>query len=589
MRDFKHLLKIVLPQFAADTCCDYLLLALCLLILPACSMGQGILPYIASVAVDVLSSSTPFAAMPWIILMCTTNIVISIIGQGCGVLMTLHLKKCEIRSELHGVLKLMNQSVYYLQQRKAGELLKQVEHGAAGLSQIGSGLMLGILPTMLQFATAIVILSGTGAGYISLIIMCGALFYMILTAKGTAVTRKLQRVMMHTLSDFNGHEVQNIVQFETIKAFAMEDSQFAFLQTKLLAVSKAFTRLFYCSLFFSVAKTFIQQLSMGSSLVAAAAQVAAGSQSPGSFVMIQLYVTQLFLPIAMLSGQVQQMAVAAVNLDKWLEIVSAVPEICDGVDAVDLINHCEEVETSSGARLVFDDVSFRYGSSGTATLSNVAFSIPSGSASALVGSSGSGKSSCFRLILRFFDVASGSVQVGGIDVRRSTQNSLRRVVGLIPQDTILFNDTLRKNLVIASLDATDDSIHDILEKVCLTAFVDKNGLEISVGERGAILSGGERQRVGIARALMRKVRVLLLDEATSALDNSTEKAVMRSIQDFQSGVTKMTIAHRLTTIAGANCIYVFDHGRVVQSGSHAELLAATAGKYIEMWKASSSQ
>jgi ATP-binding cassette subfamily B protein len=306
-----------------------------------------------------------------------------------------------------------------------------------------------------------------------------------------------------------------------------------------------------------------------------ALEVQAGTMTVGSFVMANAYVIQITMPLNFLGTVYREIRQSLIDMREMYELTDEAPEIVDAPDARPLAVGAGEV--------AFRAVDFDYGP-GRSTLRGVSFTVPGGRSLAVVGPSGAGKSTIFRLLLRLYDVTGGAVEIDGQDVRAVTQGSLRAVIGVVPQDTVLFNDTIGYNIAYGRAGATEDEVVAAAKAAQIHDFIASlpEGYDTRVGERGLKLSGGEKQRVAIARTILKDPPILILDEATSALDTRTEREIQAELKRLGENRTVLMIAHRLSTVVDADEIVVLDQGRVAERGTHASLLAR-GGRYAEMW------
>jgi len=311
-------------------------------------------------------------------------------------------------------------------------------------------------------------------------------------------------------------------------------------------------------------------------MVLATNAVAEGSMGIGDLVLVNAFLLQLFIPLGFLGIVYRQIKYALADMDLIFKLLETEPEIRDRKDAKPLRLEDGEVR--------FQNVDFSYQPE-RPILQDLSFEVPAGHKVAVVGHSGAGKSTLSRLIFRFYDVQSGAVLIDGQDVKEVTQDSLRAAIGIVPQDTVLFNDTIYYNIAYGRPEASREDIMQAARMACIADFVEglPEGWETVVGERGLKLSGGEKQRVAIARAILKKPRILIFDEATSSLDSHTEQAIQETLAQVATDHTTLVIAHRLSTVVDADRILVMDQGRLIEQGSHAELMAA-GGAYFRMWE-----
>ena len=314
---------------------------------------------------------------------------------------------------------------------------------------------------------------------------------------------------------------------------------------------------------------------MTTMMVLAGQNVVAGTMTLGDFVLINAFMMQLFLPLNFLGFVYREMKSSMANVERMFALLRRQPTIVDAPNATELMVSQGEIE--------FKDVSFGYGPERN-ILQQVSFSVRAQQKVAVVGASGSGKSTLVKLLFRFYDVDAGTVFIDGQDIRQVTQSSLRQAIGIVPQDTVLFNASIFDNIRYGRINATDDEVLEAISLAHLADFISRlpEGADTLVGERGLKLSGGEKQRVAIARTILKRPAILVFDEATSSLDSRSEQSILQAIAEVSRGQTSLVIAHRLSTIVDADHILVMDHGHIVEQGSH-ETLLAQQGRYAQLW------
>ena len=460
-------------------------------------------------------------------------------------------------------------------ERKTGAISRDLERGARSLSTLLNYLAFSILPVVVEFLLAAALLLGRYPTVFTLIIFGSVAAYVAFTL---AITnwRMEHRHRMNRLESQAGNEaIDSLINYETVKYFGNEAWELRRCDATLAdwENSAVLSQTSMSALNFGQGAI----IAAGATLImfVAAGQVAAGQMTLGDLVLVNALLLQLFIPLNFLGIVYRQIKYALADMDDLVRLFERTPEIRDAAGAVELV--------ATRGELRFEGVNFGY-QPDRQILFDVCFTVPPGRKLAVVGASGAGKSTLARLLFRFYDVTGGRVLIDGQDIRAATQHSLRAAIGIVPQDTVLFNDTLYYNLAYARPEASREEIAAAARMAQLHDFIAAlpAGYETLVGERGLKLSGGEKQRVAIARAILKRPRILIFDEATSALDSKSEQAILQALRAVAAEHTTLVIAHRLSTIVDADQILVLDHGRVREQGTHRELLQQD-GLYAQMW------
>lgn len=461
-------------------------------------------------------------------------------------------------------------------QRKTGSIATDIGRGTNSLSNLLQYLLFNIVPTILEVAmVAAVLIAGYSASFA---IVCVVTFvvYVVITFTMTQWRTRFRVEMNASESRATADAVDGLLNYETVKYFGNEAYEVERYDASLRKWEVASRKSQDSLSMLNVMQGLVISVGVTVTMLMAAQGVVDGEMTLGDLVAVNAFLIQIFIPLGFLGTVYSIVKQALIDMERMFSLLDEVPEILDAPDATPLKVTRGEVR--------FDAVEFAYNSD-RPILRNVSIHVPAGKQVALVGPSGSGKSTIARLIFRFYDPGAGAVRIDGTDIRNVTQQSLRDTIGVVPQDTVLFNETLRFNLRYARLDATDADIDRAIEQAQLTDFISRlpQGLDTMVGERGLKLSGGEKQRVAIARALLKNPPILIFDEATSSLDSMSEAAILDAMHNASRERTSIVIAHRLSTIADSDIIYVLEHGVVVESGKHADLLDRN-GLYATMWR-----
>ena len=468
-----------------------------------------------------------------------------------------------------------NMSLRYHLSRKTGGLSRVMERGVKGVAFLLRFLLFSIGPLILQ----LVLISGALAAFFDLryliVIAVAIVTYVWFTAVVTEWRVKIRKQMNDQDNDANQKAIDSLLNFETVKYFGAESREAARYDAAMQGYETAALKTSYSLGVINIGQALIINTAMVVVMLMSVQGVADGRISVGGFVAVNAYIMQVMMPLNFLGFVYREIRQALVDMSEMFSLLEQPPEVQDKPGAPPL--HV------AGGRIEFRDVHFAYDPE-RAILKGVDLAVEPGQTLAIVGPSGSGKSTIGRLLFRFYDVSAGAVLIDGQDIRDVSQNSLHNAIGVVPQDTVLFNDTIYYNIAYGRDAATRAEIEQAAKAAQIHDFVQSlpNGYDTMVGERGLKLSGGEKQRVGIARSLLKNPPILLLDEATSALDTQTEHEIQESLIQMGQGRTVMIIAHRLSTVVHADRIVVLEQGQIVESGSHDELLAQE-GRYSHLW------
>ncbi|MDO9314441.1 MAG: ABC transporter ATP-binding protein/permease [Burkholderiaceae bacterium] len=484
---------------------------------------------------------------------------------------------------------LLSLSLRFHLERQTGGVSRDIDRGSRSIQSLLNYLIYNIVPTLVEITLVISLLSAKFDGWFAAIAFSALLLYIVFTVTVTEWRTAFRRAMNEQDSKASTKAVDALINYETVKYFSNEKFEQARYDENLQRLERASIK----------SQTSLSVLNLGQSLIIATAVtllvwrategVVAGTMTLGDLVLVNALMIQLYIPLNFLGVIYREIKQSMIDMEKMFALLGQNREVADAPDARPLdIDHA-----AGGAEVRFRNVTFGYGHGkelDRTILHDISFDIPAGKTVAVVGPSGSGKSTLARLMFRFYDVSAGRIEIAGQDIRTVTQHSLRQAIGIVPQDTVLFNDTIEYNIAYGRTSAQRSEVEAAAQSAHIHAFIASTpkGYDTMVGERGLKLSGGEKQRVAIARTLLKNPPILIFDEATSALDSANERAIQAELQGVARNKTALVIAHRLSTVVDAHQILVMEHGRILERGSHAELLALNT-RYAEMWRLQQSR
>lgn len=551
---------------------------LCLVLAKVASVG---LPFILKYVVDALDLSDPAAS----VMVVPFGLIIAY-----GVVRLSNVLFGEIRDTLFGrvterAMRRVGLKVFrHLHQldldfhlnRQTGGISRDMERGVAGISFVMRFMIFNIVPTLLEIAMVVGILLVNYGGGFALITAVAVVTYVCFSVVATNWRTRFIRQANKADSSSNSRAIDSLINYETVKYFTNEQFEARRYDDELAQWEQA-KRKNRLSLFsLNGGQALIIAIASSAMMALAASRVAAGTMTLGDFVLINAFTLQIFMPLNFLGFVYREIRGSLANIEQMFTLMTKAPKINDAPAASALALKDGEIS--------FNQVGFHYDPA-RRILNQVSFSVDTGQKVAVVGASGAGKSTLVKLLFRFYDATDGQILIDGQDVRDVTQESLRQAIGIVPQDTVLFNDSLLENIRYGRPSATDEEVQRAIALAHLDGFIKSlpKGHDTVVGERGLKLSGGEKQRVAIARTILKNPRILVFDEATSSLDSGSEQSILKAINEVARGNTSLVIAHRLSTVVDADKIIVMDHGEVVEQGTHEQLLALE-GTYAHLWK-----
>lgn len=459
--------------------------------------------------------------------------------------------------------------------RRTGGLSRDIERGTNGISFLLRFMVFNIVPTLIEIALIVVILLGKYNAWYALIVVLAVASYVAFSIFATEFRTKFVREMNHAESQTSTRAIDSLINFETVKYFTNEKYEAGHYDKELEHWENARQKNRLSLFLLNGGQAFIIAAAMSGAMILAASDVSKGIMTLGDFVLINAFMMQIFMPLNFLGFVYREMKGSMANIDKMFGLLATPTKIVDAPNATTLLVSKGEIE--------FNNVCFGYHPE-RAILKGVSFRVGAKQKVAVVGTSGAGKSTLFKLLFRFYDVTEGSIRIDGQDISSVTQESLRRAIGVVPQDTVLFNNSIIENVRYGRVDASDEEVLRAIQLAHLEEFIQQlpeKGATM-VGERGLKLSGGEKQRVAIARAILKQPPIMVFDEATSSLDSKSERSILQAIQEISREQTSLVIAHRLSTVVDADLIVVLDQGAIVEQGNHASLLQQN-GKYAQLW------
>jgi len=470
---------------------------------------------------------------------------------------------------------LHNLSLRFHLQRQTGGISRDIERGSRGISFLLNFMIFNILPTLMEIALVTVILLSQYDSVFALITTSTILLYIVYTLIITEWRMRFRRAMNDTDSKANNQAIDSLLNYETVKYFNNEDYEFNIYDDTLASWEKSAVKNQTSLSLLNIGQGAIIATGLTVLMLLAGQGVVDGDLTLGDLVLINAFLLQLYLPLGFLGFVYREIRHSLADMERMFSILDQSQETLDQENAAELqVDH---------GKICFHHVNFHYDAN-RSILHNIDFTLEPGKKLAIVGASGSGKSTLVRLLFRFYDTDQGSITIDGVDIKSIQQHSLRQAIGVVPQDTVLFNNTIFHNILYGNPSADRKTVINAAKQAHIHDFIHSlpDGYDTLVGERGLKLSGGEKQRVAIARTLLKDPKILIFDEATSALDSHSEKAISLQLQAISKNKTTLVIAHRLSTIVDADTIIVLDHGHIIERGTHAQLLIQN-GRYAAMW------
>jgi ATP-binding cassette, subfamily B, heavy metal transporter len=557
-------------------------------LLLAAKLATLAVPFTFKWATDALTGadSAPVQASNWVLWVIASPIIMTVSYGGLRVLMGVLTQWRDgifARVAMHAVRKLAYLTFVHMHElalrfhleRKTGGLTRVLERGRNGIETIVRMVILQLIPTIVEVALLLAVLLWKFDWRYVVATLIMVAIYMYYTYIATEWRIGIRRKMNDSDTEANTKAIDSLLNYETVKYFNAEEREAARYDRSMQRYEQASVDAYTSLAVLNAGQAFIFTAGLTATMVMCAFGVRSGHNTVGDFVMVNAMMIQLYQPLNFMGMVYREIKQAIIDIEKMFNVLSRNPEIKDVPGARPL--------TVTSGTVRFENVQFAY-EADRPILKGLSFEVPAGKTVAIVGPSGAGKSTISRLLFRLYDVSSGRITIDGQDIRDVTQASLRASIGMVPQDTVLFNDTIRYNIRYGRWDASDAEVEEAARLAQIDGFIrmSPKGYETQVGERGLKLSGGEKQRVAIARTVLKAPPILVLDEATSALDSHTEREIQDALERVSRNRTSLVIAHRLSTIVTADEIIVLDQGRIAERGTHMQLLAS-GGLYASMW------